>query len=685
VCDHALRFWSSGVGMALAVVATACATPSSTTTLPLASDAATAAAAPTATSTTATTTTTAPERVPSVEATRATLQAELLLLQGNVPAAIAELRAACRLDDRSPLLRVRLAETLLSSGDAEGASVAADDAIARAAAAQNDPGMVDALRARAAARAVLGDGDGARASLVRALQVSPGHPEASAQLAAQLVADGALSEAEAVVEAWMGRAPGAVDGWVSLARVFADRGEVDRAFVHLQRALTVRDDDDDALRLRRDLLLATGRLDDAARAARALADVDDDGDDVRVVLLATLALSLPAEARALARAWIDDNNGESMRLLVADGFERAGLVDDALAVLAAEPARTKDEPRRASEIVQLERARLLLSSGRARDARALACTPDGASLTRPPSGSGGGDGAVARFAAALCARAMADDGDADGAVAALLSAVGDGAPAVRLLDALAVVAPRAAPSRQAAVRQTIQARARDLDDGDVVAAAFVLDAVGAFAEARALLEDRLRGRPDDAQLTLAWARLLERQAATTAQALASVELVERLIDRHGADVDALNFLAFALAEQDAHGEAPAPGPSSRRADDARAFAWRAVLRAPLSGAIVDTLGWAELARGDVDDAVATLRRATRLLPDDGEVWFHRAVAERMAVQQATRSANDADAVAALARARALLTARTTPSNTRLLRRLDALPASAAPNTTTETR
>jgi Flp pilus assembly protein TadD len=90
------------------------------------------------------------------------------------------------------------------------------------------------------------------------------------------------------------------------------------------------------------------------------------------------------------------------------------------------------------------------------------------------------------------------------------------------------------------------------------------------------------------------------------------------VERSGADVDALNFMAFALAER------------SLRPDDARAFAWRAVLRDPHSGYVTDTLGWAELKAGDPAAAVITLRRADRLAPDEGEIWFHIAAAEQAA-------------------------------------------------------
>jgi Flp pilus assembly protein TadD len=105
------------------------------------------------------------------------------------------------------------------------------------------------------------------------------------------------------------------------------------------------------------------------------------------------------------------------------------------------------------------------------------------------------------------------------------------------------------------------------------------------------------------------------QATDDAQILAAVELVERVVERAGGDVDDLNFMAFTLAER------------GLRPKQALLFAWRAVLLEPLSGSVVDTLGWAQLKAGDVDGAAVALRRAVRLSPNEGEIWFHLAAAE----------------------------------------------------------
>ncbi len=609
----------------------------------------------------------------SAEATRATLQAELLLQEGDLPGAVAELKAAVSHDAASPYLHLRLGEALLLLGDADGADVAAGEALRLSPPAPTSVGSlapgefgvgadvaprIAALRLKAAAREQLGDDDGSIAALRQALESGPDR-NASAMLAQRLVKKGELSAAEAVVARWMDAEPGAVDGWVALASVFAEHGEIDRAYAHLQRALLIKSDDDAALLTRRDLLLAQGRFDEAAVVARALARTRGDGPEVRGLLLASLALKDPREARVLAATWLVDDGSDDNRLLVAEAFERSGLVDDAVTTLAAAPL-----PR---ALLSLEHARLLLQRQRPVDAGHLACPlaeragPSARSL----------DERLQDYAISLCARAEADDGRADDAVARLLMAAQSRPRSARLLDAMKTVARSASASRQAAVRQHVDKIADSTlgsgdrgggdrggdggggggggDGGDVVvAAAFVLDELGERERARALLTRALARRPADRDLVFAHARLLEAQAENADEARAAVELVERLIERAGADVDTLNFLAFSLAER------------QLRVDEARHWAWRAVLLDPLNGYVVDTYGWATLMAGDVDEAIAILKRADQLSPDEGEIWFHLATA--FSKKHDLQGARDA-----VARARALL-----HKGDALLPRLDAL-------------
>ena len=616
--------------------------PSSTDGVPTtAATAAAAATATTATTTaTATTTTTTPTttRVAaselSVAATRAALQAEMMLQDGDVPGALQELRSAVLHDDQSPYLRVRLGEALLLLGDAEGADTAADQSLSLAV---SPPYWGAALRLKATARDLLGDRGGSIKALRQALQRGPDR-QASAMLAERLVAAGELAAAEDVVTHWMEAEPGAVDGWVALGRVFAERAEIDRAFIHLRHALSLKPDDENALLSLRDLLLALGRDDEAAAAATAFAAAHGDEPEVRVMMLASIALKSPADARALAKSWLDYDGGDDTLRLVADGFERAGLLDDALQTLAAAPA-----PR---SLISLEIARLLLSKRRPVEAEKIAC----AFAARP----GALEERLQEFSITLCARAEVDRGEVDDAVLRLIEASSARPRSPRLIDALRTVVVRAQPSRQAAARQHAERVLAGLHtEADVlIAAAMVIDGAGDHAGATAVLTQALAKRPADRALVFAWSRLLANQGRAfpegQSEARAAVEQVERLVESSGADVDTLNFMAFTLSEH------------QLRASAASAYAWRAVLLDPLNGYVHDTLGWALLMEGEIDEATASLRRAVRLSPDEGEIMFHLATA-------LARQKHRGDALSTLARARALL-----PNSDPLVVRLDAL-------------
>ncbi len=606
---------SARCAMTAAVAATlACAT----TTTPTATAVSTKASPPPKTASPP-----APSRPMSTEAARATIQAELALVDGDVAAAVEAWRAAVRADDASPYLSMRLGEGLLLLGDAHGAA----DAAARATSLAADDGTTDvvlaALRLQAQAQSELGDDDASVRSLREVLRLRRGDAKASALLADRLVANGDLDGAEAVVDEWMKDAPG-VEGTVALGRVFAERGLVDRALSHLSAATRKRPDDVEALLARRTLLSALGRYDDAVVVARALLAARGDGPETRSVLLVSLALANPDEARATGMAICAEEPGERSRMLVADAFERGGLVDDAVIVL-----RPLLEEARPSPLVRLELARLELSRHDATAAVALACAVDAEGL---------GEVRLADYAAVLCARATADAGDVDGALERLDRLTSAGPPRARPLQALASVLKTAPPGER---KDRAIKRARDavtdertVDADVVMAAASVLVAAEKRDEAKAIVGALLQRRPADRDVVLGYARVLD-DGKNPSQTLAAVELVERLVDRRGADVDTLNFMAFALAE------------TKQRATDARAFAWRAVLLEPENGYVVDTLGWSELQAGDACAAAATLRRADRLTPNEGEVWFHIASAEH-----ACGHADDARAAAA--RADALL-------------------------------
>lgn len=528
----------------------------------------------------------------SAEAYRSVLEAELKMQGGDVPAAVQLLREAVLHDPRSAYLRVRLAEAYLESGDAEQARTAAEGALSL------EPRSVAALRVVGESHAAAGNTEAARRAWDEALRVAPADRDASMLLAELLVEKGDLEGAERTIAALMEREPGAVDGFLSLARVFAERGEVERAFAHVEHALERESDDVDALGLKLTLLWSLGRFDEALPVARAFGAAAGDDPGVRRDLLSAHALAGRLdEANEMARAWLDDDGSEGMRFVVADAWERAGELEQALVVLDP-PKSAPLSPRSAAEAARLHLAR--------RDA-------DGAvRVLCPLAALPGASGAVAEIAAATCARALLRAGKPADAAALVEERVAALGSTPRLIDALTDVAVAGGVSPDRALAAADAALKASPGDALVVgAAARAHEDLGDVERARSIFDDALRARPADAELLFALARHLERQR----EPLAAVEIVERLMDRGRHGVAELNFAAFTLAE------------AGVRLSDARRYAWRALVADPLNGYVVDTLGWCELMAGDVEKAVSTLRRADRLSPGEGEILFHLAAAE----------------------------------------------------------
>lgn len=548
-----------------------------------------------------------PARDISSEAYRAVLEAELKMQEGDLAGGIALLREAALQDPRSAYLRVRLADAYLEGGDVEQAREAAEEALRLA------PTSVAALLVLAHAQRIAGDGEGAERTLARLLGHDPGNRDGSLLLAELRVERGDVHGAETVIEALMQREPGAVDGYIALARVFAERGDVERAFKHADQALARESDDPDALGLKLTLLFARGAFADALPVASLLAGAAGDGVDVRRDLLAAHALTGDiAGAEQLARAWLEDDGSETMRLLLASSWERVGDFERASAALTPAPGVARS-PRIAAEA-----ARTLLLRKLAPAAVDVVCPLVGAPAAPE----------VASFVLDTCVRALVRAGRATEAAGKLAPHLAS-APA-SLFDALTLLSRAGALPAVATKAVVDAALARTPADTEVVAAtARVHEELGDVARARAILDDALRAHPRDPELLFSLARHLDRNG----QAAAAVEIAERLLDRGAPSIDTLNFVAFTLANQ------------RTRGDDARRLAWRALVQDPLNGYVVDTLGWAERAAGDLADARATLARADRLSPGEGEILYHRAVVE---LELGAR--DDARALAARARA-----------------------------------
>jgi Flp pilus assembly protein TadD len=90
----------------------------------------------------------------------------------------------------------------------------------------------------------------------------------------------------------------------------------------------------------------------------------------------------------------------------------------------------------------------------------------------------------------------------------------------------------------------------------------------------------------------------------------AVETVRAILKRDGDNVQALNFVGYALAQE------------GQRLDEARKLLERANTLKPLNGEVADSLGWLYVKINRLDDAERLLVRADRMSPEDPEILQH---------------------------------------------------------------
>lgn len=533
-------------------------------------------------------------RPPSSEAYRAVTLAEIALERGDPKTAEDLLREALLHDPASAWLRVRLAHVQLQLGDVEGARESVSAALARS------PKNLEARRVLALTHVLAGEKRAAEALLLGTLSESPGDRPSSTMLAELYLEQGRVQDAERVIEALMEREPGAIDGWLTLARLFADRGDVEGALAYTERALSRNEHAVDALEQKVTLLYAQGRFRDALPVAELLAEERGDSARTRQLYLTSLLLADERDAaEELAGHWLSDDKSEEMLLIIAAAFEEAGLTDRALELLLAESGGA---PTRRMAVTA---GRLALATGDLKQSSRLLC-----SVTAQE----GAD--WFSFARSLCVRALSLEGKGREAAKLVVSALQEQSSSWRLNSALVDMARRhpSVMSKGEAAERVARAFDEARGDRDLLDVAVrAKEQLESPQAARALVDEALRESPEHAEVLMILARLLERQG----DARGAVQIAERVMSRSDRpDVDLLNFVSFTLAEH------------KMRPDDAERLAWRAVLRGPLNGYVLDTLGWAQLHAGKAELARATLLRADRLSPNEPEILLHLAVAHR---------------------------------------------------------
>ncbi len=531
-----------------------------------------------------------PLRRPSSEAYRLFLESELRIEDGDLLAAQRALKEATIHDPGSPYLRTRLGEVNLLVGNIQGAGRAASAAL------RLDPAYVPAWRLSAQAARADGDDEGAEESLRAALRHAPGDRDASVALAEMCIEQGRVDEAARIVEHWMETDPASIDGYLALARLFAERGDVARAHVYVGRALVRDDRSVDALELAVRLFHTEGDDAQALDAVRRLERERGDSPRMRHDLLAALWLAGRVdEARELMAAWFDDNPSADMALLAADALETAGATAEARHVLERHPQAG------ANDQVGARIARMAFHVGEFDVAAQKGCAfsdPD------PRWGA---------YLEALCVRALVYSGQLDGARTRYDRAVATFPKSWRVLSAgldLEAVSGTTVGVLEHVTRVREQSPlALDLLEIHLRA----LEHRGMVDDAGAVVDAVLAKRPHQPDVLMQKARHLERVGKAAAAAHIVVQLIERA-DRPS--TEHLNFAAFTIADHDLGTGQPVE------------WARRALLRDPLSGYVIDTLGWALLRAGHVDEGATMLQRADRLSPDEPEILYHLAVAKK---------------------------------------------------------
>jgi tetratricopeptide (TPR) repeat protein len=569
------------------------------------------------------------------------LLAQALRGEGDLVGALAELERALAAAPADPYLRLERARLLFDLGRIDEAS--AEIAAARAGA----PEEVEALRLQG------------RIEMARA----PDEPDA---VESALEAFGELRR----------RDPNDVEVLVSLGQLYLAGGRAELAAEALDEALRLRPgngwieslraravaalDDEDAVRLqgealRRDPNLLAARLELAERLGRAgrnaeaaaLLEAAPEAQKSRPELTERLARQLHfageteralplAEAAVAARPHAPGARRLLGRIGIALG--RFAAAEEALAPLAAEALADEAVAELLLRALEgqgkVESAAELLAARRDRFAReaqprlALAAELDRARLWLRHRRFAEAAGAAAEVAAAR-------DPELAGEAVALrceaLAAAGLGQEALAVAAAAAGV-PALPPTL---TLELLLALGREQEAGReaarLLAAAPGLELrVGAayheherWAEAEPLLEAALAAEPESLEATFRLAACSERLGKIER----AVELFRAVLARAPRFAAALNYLGYLWIER------------AENLDQALALVGEAVRLDPASGAYVDSLGWGLFRLGRFAEAVRTLERASRLLPDDATVHEHLGDARAAAGDRAGASAS----------------------------------------------
>ncbi|MDB4969548.1 MAG: hypothetical protein JWN44_5237 [Myxococcales bacterium] len=480
------------------------------------------------------------------------LRAQILSNDGRAEEAADQLRQSIASDGASPYLRTRLAEELLTLGRIDEARDEIEAAL------HLDSQFAEAYVDLARVKLRLGDAGGAEASLKRAIDADRSCEEAYVQLVNLYRERGQDGR---VQETWRDLAkhvPDSAQAHHALARAAEGRGDWKTAETEFQRALDLDGNLADAREELAELYQSEGRFADSVGALAEAFDRTGDGKTAERLIRLQMVTGRDEEARALVDRLEDEGGGIDRKLWIGWRWLDARQPERARA-MAESVLKGSDTP--GAHLLQ----------GRSLEALGLSDEAI-AQLTKVPA-------RATQYVAAqsIIGRLLRDRGRyreaADGLGRAISSIAGaEGSSSDALEDLLAQVHERAG-DRDQAMKE---------------------------------LERAVAKRPQSQELRFALGAAYQRDG----QWERAVEVVRAILKRDADNVQALNFVGYALAQQ------------GQRLDEARRMLERANVLKPMNGEVSDSLGWLYVKINRLDDAERLLVRADRMTPEDPEILQH---------------------------------------------------------------
>jgi len=125
-------------------------------------------------------------------------------------------------------------------------------------------------------------------------------------------------------------------------------------------------------------------------------------------------------------------------------------------------------------------------------------------------------------------------------------------------------------------------------------------------EAKAVLQEALKSRPDDEDLLYQYGAVVDRAGDRKA----ALAMMERIVAKNPDHADALNYIGYSLVEE------------GRDMERALSLIRKADKLKPENGYIVDSLAWAYFRMGKTEEAWKQIQRAVTLNKDDPTMWEH---------------------------------------------------------------